>query len=65
MKIWTVLDLLEWTEGYFEENGLETPRLDAEVLLGFVLEKSRFQLYLNFEMPVFTDHLIAYRELVK
>lgn len=65
MKIWTVLDLLEWTESYFEQSGLETPRLDAEVLLGFVLEKSRLQLYLNFEMPVFPDHLIAYRELVK
>ena len=65
MKIWTILDLIEWTEGYFEESGLETPRLDAEVLLGFVIEKSRLQLYLNFEMPVFQDHLIAYRELVK
>ena len=65
MKTWTVLDLVEWTENYFRESGITTPRLDAEVLLGFVLKKSRLQLYLSFEMPVFPDHLSAFRQLVQ
>ena len=65
MKTWTVLDLVEWTENYFRESGITTPRLDAEVLLGFVLQKSRLQLYLSFEMPVFPDHLSAFRQLVQ
>ena len=65
MKTWTVLDLVEWTENYFRESGITTPRLDAEVLLGFVLQKSRLQLYLSFEMPVFPDHLSVFRQLVQ
>lgn len=65
MKTWTVLDLVEWTENYFRESGITTPRLDAEVLLGFVLQKSRLQLYLSFEMPVFPDHLSVFRQLIQ
>ena len=65
MKTWTVLDLVEWTENYFRESGITTPRLDAEVLLGFVLQKSRLQLYLSFEMPVFPDRLSVFRQLIQ
>ena len=64
-KMWRVVDLLNWTTQYFEQHGLSHPRLDAEVLLGHLLEKSRLQLYLHFEMPVFQEHLTPYRELIK
>ena len=64
-KMWRVVDLLDWTTRYFEQHGIPNPRLDAEVLLGHLLEKSRLQLYLHFEMPVFQEHLTPYRELIK
>ena len=64
-KIWRVVDLLDWTSGYFEQHGISNPRLDAEVLLGHLLNKSRLQLYLHFEMPVFQKHLMPFRELIK
>lgn len=64
-KIWRVVDLLDWTVGYFQQHGIPNPRLDAEVLLGHLLEKSRLQLYLHFEMPVFQEHLTPFRELIK
>ncbi|RKU06329.1 peptide chain release factor N(5)-glutamine methyltransferase [Candidatus Poribacteria bacterium] len=64
-KMWRVVDLLDWTTRYFEQHGIANPRLDAEVLLGHLLEKSRLQLYLQFEMPVFQEHLTPYRELIK
>ncbi|MDE0089582.1 MAG: peptide chain release factor N(5)-glutamine methyltransferase [Candidatus Poribacteria bacterium] len=64
-KIWHVLELLEWTTGYFEKNNIPNPRLDAEVLLGYLLKKSRLQLYLHFDMPVFQDDLTVFRELIK
>ena len=64
-KMWRVVDLLDWTTRYFEQHGIPNPRLDAEVLLGHILEKSRLQLYLHFEMPVFQEHLTPYRELIK
>ena len=64
-KIWRVVDLLDWTSGYFEQHGIPNPRLDAEVLLGYLLNKTRLQLYLHFEMPVFQEHLMSFRELIK
>ena len=64
-KMWSVVDLLNWTTGYFQQHGIPNPRLDAEVLLGHLLEKSRLQLYLHFEMPVFQEHLTPFRELIK
>jgi release factor glutamine methyltransferase len=63
--MWRVVDLLDWTVGYFQQHGIPNPRLDAEVLLGHLLEKSRLQLYLHFEMPVFQEHLTLFRELIK
>ena len=64
-KMWRVVDLLDWTVGYFQQHDIPNPRLDAEVLLGHLLEKSRLQLYLHFEMPVFQEHLTLFRELIK
>lgn len=64
-KIWNVLELLEWTTAYFEKHNIPNPRLDTEVLLGHILEKSRLQLYLHFDMPVYQEHLNIFRELIK
>ena len=64
-KVWRVIDLIEWTVDYFARHQIPTPRLDAELLLGYVLKKSRLQLYLHFDMPVFQDHLLQFRELIK
>jgi release factor glutamine methyltransferase len=36
-KVWTVLELLRWTTDYFEQQGIETARLDAECLLAAAL----------------------------
>ena len=36
-KTWTVLELLRWTTSHFASRGIETARLDAEVLLAFSL----------------------------
>ncbi len=65
MKTWRVIDLIEWTTEYFENHEIPTPRLDAELLLGHLLQKSRLQLYLSFEMPVFQGALSKFRELIK
>ena len=65
MKTWHVIDLIEWTTEYFERHEIPTPRLDAELLLGHLLQKSRLQLYLSFEMPVFQGALSKFRELIK
>ncbi len=64
-KTWTVLDLIDWTKGYFADKGIDSPRLDAELLLARVLGLDRMGLYLNFDRPLTQAELDAFRELVK
>ena len=64
-RIWTIGKILKWSEQYFAERGIDTPRLDAEVLLSHVLRVKRIQLYLRFEQPLDPPELAAYREIVK
>lgn len=64
-KIWTIGRILKWTEQYFKDKGIESPRLDAEVLLAYVLEKQRIYLYVHFDEPLQPGELAAYREMIK
>lgn len=64
-KIWTIGRILKWTEQYFKDKGIESPCLDAEVLLAHVLEKQRIYLYVHFDEPLQPGELAAYREMIK
>ncbi|MGB0619204.1 MAG: peptide chain release factor N(5)-glutamine methyltransferase [Myxococcota bacterium] len=64
-KTWTVLELLTWTTDYFKRAGIESARLDAEVLLAHALETERLRLYIDYEKPVLQEERDAYRGLVQ
>lgn len=64
-KIWTIGALLQWTQQYFAGKGIDSPRLDAEILLAHVLHKERIYLYAHYDEPMNPQELAAYRELVK
>src|ERR1700690_4661545 len=59
------MDVVRWTTSRFEERGLPTPRLDAEILVGHALSVARVQLYVQFDRPLTPEELAAIRELVK
>lgn len=64
-ETWTVLRLLQWTEGYLRDKGIEGPRLDAQLLLADVLKLDRVGLYLNYDRPLDAGELGAFREMVR
>jgi release factor glutamine methyltransferase len=64
-EVWTILRVLQWTQGRFAERGIATPRLDAELLLAHVLGRDRVALYTHFDQPLEAAELTAYRELIK
>ena len=64
-KLWTIGALLTWTTQFFTSKGIDSPRLDAEILLSHVLNKERIYLYAHYDEPMTTEELAAYRELVK
>ena len=63
--IWTIKKLLLWTTHYFQEHHLDSPRLDAELLLAHVLHKQRIYLYTDFDLIVEPSELSLYREYIK
>jgi release factor glutamine methyltransferase len=64
-ETWPVLRLLNWCRDFFAGKGIDTPRLDAEVLLAHVLGVDRVGLYLRFDQPLQENELAAVRELVR
>lgn len=64
-ELWTIGRILKWTEQYFKEKGIESPRLDAEVLLSHILGRERIYLYVHFDEPLEPAELARYRKAIK
>lgn len=64
-KIWTIGSVLTWTQKFFQQKGIETPRLDAEILLAHVLGKERIYLYAHYEEPLNGEELAQYRAFIQ
>ena len=63
--LWTPLKLLGWTQGFFAQKGVDSPRLTAELLLAHALGCDRVRLYLDFDKPLGDPELARYRDLVR
>jgi release factor glutamine methyltransferase len=65
-KTWTIGQLLEWTARYLAEKGIESPHLDARVLLAKVLDCKPIDLYgLRYGDPATDEIRNQYRELIR
>ena len=62
---WTTLSVLDWTTQRFNEAGITSARLEAQILLAHVLGCSRVQLYTGFDKPLGEAELASYRGLIK
>lgn len=60
----TIGELINLSAGYLEQKGCSSPRLDAELLLAYVLELDRLALYLNFDKPLNPREVDRYRGLI-
>jgi release factor glutamine methyltransferase len=58
----TVLEAIRKATEFLERKGVESPRLQAELLLAHVLKLPRMKLYLNFERRLNEQEQDAYRE---
>jgi len=60
-----VLEAIQKTAEFFERKGIESARLQAELLLAHVLQLPRMKLYLNFDRVLAPVEVDAFRELVR
>jgi len=65
MTTWRVLDIIKTSTDFLEKKGVPDARLDAEILLGNVLNKNRLELYLCFDRPMSNEELNLYREHIR
>jgi len=64
-ETWTVKRLLEWTTDFFQQKGIESARLEAEILLAAALKVKRIELYTNFETIPGEAKRAVFRDYVK
>lgn len=62
---WTIGRLLTWTKDYLERQGVENPRLEAEVLLAAARGCKRIELYVAFDEEPPEATRAEFRELVR
>lgn len=60
----TVLDAVQKSTEYLEKKGIESARLNAELLLAEILNCKRLDLYLRFEKPLSDDETNKYRDWI-
>ena len=63
-EIWTIQKILQWSKQYFETNGVDSPQLDAQLLLGHVLGMSKIDLIIQGQRPLDADELAEYKKLI-
>ncbi len=65
MTDWTIIKVLSWTESYFKDHSVDSPRLTAEILLAHCLDMKRLDLYLQHDRPLQKDELSLFKTLIK
>jgi len=61
----TVLEAIQRSSEFLAKKGVDSPRLQTELLLAHLLGLLRMQLYLNFERVLAEEDVNKFRELVK
>lgn len=61
----TILEVIQRSADFLTKKGVESPRLQVELLLAHALKMPRMELYLNFEKPLAEADLQALREMVQ
>ena len=61
----TVLESINLSAQYLSQKGIESPRINAELLLANILGCKRLDLYLSFERPLSEAEIQKYREHIK
>jgi len=64
-QIWTVRALLGWARDWLARQGVDSPRLDSELLLAHALDCSRTKLYVDFDKPLGPDELARVKPLLR
>ncbi|RCW60913.1 MULTISPECIES: peptide chain release factor N(5)-glutamine methyltransferase [Halanaerobium] len=60
-----IKELLNRSDQFLAERGIESSRLDAEVLMADLLDMERINLYVKYDYPLKSSEIDSYREMIK
>ena len=60
-----IKELLNRSDQFLAEQGIESSRLDAEVLMADLLDMERINLYVKYDYPLKSTELDTYRQMIK
>ena len=63
-QTWRIIDLISWASDFFQAHDIDNARHEVEWLLADLLQIERVALYVEFERPLSTVELAAFKQLV-
>lgn len=63
--IWTIKALLQWTTDFLKTKGVDSPRLDAQILLAHVMACPRIELVARSDEEPTDDEKARFKELIR
>lgn len=60
-----IKELLNRSDHFLAKKGIESSRLDAEVLMADLLDMERINLYVKYDYPLKNNEINSYREMIK
>ncbi len=64
-KIWTVAQLISWSKDWLQSKGVESSRLNVELMLCRILNWQRLELYTRFDYPIDAQKLSLFKSWLK
>ncbi len=62
---WTISRVLGWATEDFKKKGLRSPRLEAEILLGAILDVDRVRLIVDAQRPLSPEELASFKRFIQ
>ena len=63
-KTWQIIDVLNWSENYLTDKGIESARIETEWMLREILGLSRIEIYLNHQRPLNKAELAVFKKML-
>ena len=64
LKIWRIIDVINWGVDYFGKKDFDNPRLEIEIFLQHILNCEKIDLYIDFEKEFLPVNLKKLKEFM-
>ncbi len=63
-EVWTIIDVVNWTTDFLKKKGVDSPRLNIELMICEALNLDRIDIYTQFDKPLKKQELALLRNMI-